>query len=144
MKNTVDLTEDRMFPDQEHLRGPSWLVGTPESFNEVLRLLPITIFLPWEFDQLNYITSDEGFVDWRYRLDGSAKDYRQREEWHKADSDWYCDRCGKPIRTPWRLDRTLCIECARQLDIDVNSKKVPWDNNDFWSTIITTGIRFGG
>ena len=57
---------------------------------------------------------------------------------------FYCDRCGKPIRTPWRLDRTLCIECARQLDIDVNSKKVPWDNNDFWSTVITTGIRFGG
>lgn len=113
MKPTVDLTEDRMFPDIKVSRGPSWLIG----------------------DTKHFITSDEEFVDWRFQISGSAEEYRRREEWRKADSLDYCDRCGKRIVTPWRWDRSLCEECNVALYNDLYYKKVPWDSDSFWSEI---------
>ena len=132
MKPTVDLTEDRMFPDVKISRGPGWLLGNSE-YDKTFKLLTFTFRVPWEEESLHFVTSDEELVDWRFQLSGSAKEYRQREEWRRADSIDYCDRCGKRIRTPWRWDRTLCDSCSKQLEIEVKSHKVPWESDSFWS-----------
>lgn len=132
MKPTVDLTEDRMFPDAKISRGPNWLLGNKE-YGDTLKLVTFTFRVPWETETMKWITSDEEFTDWRFQISGSAKEYRQREEWRKADSFDYCDRCGKRIVTPWRWDRSLCEECNVALYNDLHYKKVPWDSESFWS-----------
>ena len=125
MKATVDLTEDRMFPDSKASRGPEWLIGPPK--NEVLNhLFTIAITkLPWEIE-MSFIRCDGDFFD-PDPIIGTAKEYRLHDEWHRAESIDYCDRCGKRIRTPWRWDRTLCIDCSAQLDREVNGHKILWE-----------------
>lgn len=143
MKPTVDLTADRMFPDSRVPRAPKWLLDGSDDWDSTFRILTFSFRIPWEVDELKYVCCDEELNDWRFQLSGSAKDYRQREEWRKADSIDYCDRCGKRIRTPWRWDRTLCDDCSKQLTIEVKGHKVPWDNDSFWSDLTTniTTIR---
>ncbi len=128
MKPTVDLTEDRMFPDTHASRGPSWLVGNSDKTR--VPLITFSFRMPWESDMLTSINVDDVFINWRFQLSGSAKEYRQREEWRRADSIDYCDRCGKRIRTPWRWDRTLCDDCSIQLYNDVHKGKVPWEDDN--------------
>lgn len=130
MKPTVDLTEDRMFPDLQASRGPKWLLGEDE-YNKTLKLVTFTFRVPWESEGLHWITADEEFTDWRFQISGSAKEYRQREEWMKADSFDYCDRCGKRIVTPWRWDRSLCEECNIALYRALHYKKTPWESESF-------------
>ena len=132
MKPTVDLTEDRMFPDVKISRGPSWLLGNSE-YDKTFKLITFTFRVPWEQDSLQFVTCDEDLTDWRFQISGSAKEYRQREEWRKADSFDYCDRCGKKIVTPWRWDRSLCEECNVALYRDLHYKKTPWESESFWS-----------
>lgn len=134
MKSTVDLTEDRLFPDIKSVRGPSWLLGD-ETYKEIVMLPVFNAILPWEFSDLSFISTDSQFNDWRFQISGSAKEYRQRVEWRKADSIEYCDRCGRRIRTPWRWDRSLCDDCSIQLRIEVENHKIPWDNNSNWATL---------
>jgi hypothetical protein len=131
MKPTVDLTEDRMFPDVKISRGPEWLLGNSE-YDKTFKLLTFTFRVPWEQELLHLVTSDEELVDWRFQISGSAEEYRQREEWRRANSFDYCDRCGKRIVTPWRWDRSLCEECNIALYRDIYYKKTPWESESFW------------
>lgn len=133
MKPTVDLTEDRMFPDAKVPRAPKWLLGDSNEWDSTFRIVTFSFRIPWETNELKYVTCDEDFTDWRFQISGSAKEYRQREEWRRADSIDYCDRCGRRIRTPWRWDRTLCDDCSRQLTIEVKGHTVPWESDSFWS-----------
>ena len=128
MKPTVDLTEDRMFPDIKKYRGPSWLTGNSE-YQKVITTLKFNFRVPWDVDTIEYITTDTELTDWRFEIAGSAKQYRDREEWRKAASFEYCDRCGKRIVTPWRWDRSLCEECNIALYNDLHYKKVPWEDD---------------
>ena len=131
MKPTADLTEDRMFPDLQASRGPAWLLGGDDEYNKTLKLVTFTFRVPWESEGLRWVTADEEFTDWRFQISGSAKEYRQREEWRRADSFDYCDRCGKRIVTPWRWDRSLCEECNIALYRDLHYKKTPWESESF-------------
>ena len=132
MKATIDLTQDRMFPDKAISRYPKDL------FLSHKEILPKFVFrTPVEFDNtITIISSDDGFLDWRYDISGSAKEYRKREEFMRADSIDYCDCFGSKIRTPWRCDRSLCDTCTVQLEINVHGHKVPW-SDDFRSELST-------
>lgn len=132
MKPTVDLTADRMFPDSKVPRAPKWLLSGSDDWNSTFKILTFSFRIPWETDELKYISCDEELNDWRFQVSGSAKEYRQREEWRRADSFDYCDRCGKRIVTPWRWDRSLCEECNVALYRDLHYKKTPWESESFW------------
>lgn len=135
MKATVDLTEDRMFPDQGKKKLPDW-IPQEDSYETINKWFTKEVNrIPWEIG-LNFITCDEDFNKNHWsNIAGSAEQYRQREEWRRADSIDYCDRCGCRIRTPWRWDRSLCDECSVQLTIEVKNHKIPWEEE--WENINT-------
>lgn len=136
MKPTVDLTEDRMFPDLNQKRGPNWLLNT-KSEVEILsdQFTRQLTLIPWEMKG-RIITCDADFYQQPDPLTGNPKDFRYREECQKADSFDYCDRCGQRIVTPWRWDRSLCEECNIALYTELHYKKVPWEERENnWATL---------
>lgn len=144
MKATVDLTQDRMFPDEGRRKLPSWM-GDDSPMAEANRLFTRIIErMPWDLNtDLRLVSSDEDLCGYKWSPlpIGSAKEYRHSLEIMKADSIEYCDRCGKRIRTPWRWDRTLCDDCSKLLEMEVTAHKIPWeDGPNFWNSITIHNI----
>ena len=46
----------------------------------------------------------------------------------------YCERCGKPIRVPWKVRYDLCPDCDERLfivlDSDHKNERIPWMNGE--------------
>lgn len=140
MKPTVDLTQDRMFPEPDRRKLPDWM--TEDSlYDQLNKIFTRQINrLPWELEiSLKRITSDNDLMPHQEPLiiTGSAAYYRRMDDINRSASNEYCDRCGKKIVTPWRWDSSLCEECSRLLDRECNAHKIPWeDGPNFWNPII--------
>lgn len=139
MKDNIDLTDGRDFPDRAPeirdvlfgTRGqklPEWAV----SFT--LRTLP------WELVQW---TSDIDIIDSSYDPlfpTGSKEQILHREGVQNAMSREHCDRCGKVINLfPWDKQWGVCRKCREALDREFlgrQQREMPWERN---SNIITVG-----
>ena len=124
MKENIDLTIDRAFPDTRTRAIPqisTWVVNSRD----------VSIF-PWDLWE---ITSDLDIDDARYSDDDIFPTGTKAQRSHKksvniACSSEHCDRCGKVIyRYPWAKFSSLCYGCEKALNIEFahkHNKQIPW------------------
>lgn len=98
-----------------------------------------------DFDTRNEMSTDEyDLLVWREGIFGKKRHINQKwnifprinlkvaEDPHNV----YCERCGKPIRIPWKNyghqfpweNYGLCFECNEKINTDIEGK-IPWNHN---------------
>lgn len=118
MKENIDLTRNRMFPQRRNRETALWRVLTR---------------IPWNLHHnLHHITSDIELTSERFNFypTGNREEREQAQMWINENSGLYCDRCGRYVaRIPWRGQYGLCQKCAETL-FEPHHKQIPWKHSD--------------
>lgn len=109
MKENIDLTRNRMFPQ---------LIVRESKLRRVLTRIP------WN---LHHIESN---IELNFYPTGNREEREQAQMWINENSGLYCDRCGRYVaRIPWRGQYGLCQKCAEIL-FEPRQKQIPWKHSD--------------
>lgn len=113
-------------------------------FGDVSLISPADLNLD-DFDTRNEMSTDEyDLLVWWEGIFGKKRHINQKwnifprinlkvaEDPHNV----YCERCGKPIRIPWKNyghqfpweNYGLCFECNEKINTDIEGK-IPWNHN---------------
>ena len=67
-------------------------------------------------------------IVWWEGIFGKTRHSNQKREVFEYEKKYYerwkdtCEKCGKPLRCPWKRAGSLCIEC----DEDMEYSRLPW------------------
>lgn len=112
MKSSIDLTENRDFADRTHVQ-----------------IMPL-LKEPWKLPHWTQVYDDESLGERMLVLTGDKEERTRKHQCYMAESEQYCDRCGKKL-FPYNHYR-ICDLCVSELDIEVNgTRRIPWESSKF-------------
>lgn len=107
MKESVDLTRNRVFRDQTQRSKFPWK-------EPIKKIVPHKKNFPWEEKEILYFEEDDPKELPFYT--GTKSEIQHKKEIYKLTQNLCCFMCGKPIkRVPWDL-QPFCLECRKSID----------------------------
>lgn len=128
LSTKVDLTENQDFSG-----GSSTFMDTPiEVSYDDFKLMT--------YDQYERLIWWEGIFGRKMHRNQKAELFNI-EPWPFLDAlKSGCQRCGKPLRVPWKNFRGMCKSCYEKFDLGI--QKIPWNESiEGWSNNRGNTIR---
>lgn len=114
MKDSVDLTQNRVFRNQTQRSELPW--GEP-----IKKIVPHKKKFPWEEKEIFF--SERKYPEEPPFFTGTKSEIHHKIEIYKLSQNLCCIMCGKPIKqTPWDLQQ-LCTECQKSIDSTIIKNK---------------------